>query len=136
MLIDVISSAIILDTKLYIALAACVLFVHILFVLWVIFGALLTRVWAWLRWPHIVSLVWGVLIQIMPWTCPLTALENTLERRAGIQPYQGGFLLHYLDALVYPNIPATLLTIIAVGVCGLNLAFYMHQFWMDSAQAR
>jgi hypothetical protein len=29
----------------------------------------------------------------------LTLLENWLESRAGFEPYQGGFLLHYLDAL-------------------------------------
>src|SRR5438128_8169757 len=47
----------------------------------------------------------GTLVEILPWTCPLTWAENFLETRAGIAPYQGGFLLHYLDALVYPNIP-------------------------------
>jgi len=30
----------------------------------------------------------------------LTLLENWLEGKAGIQPYEGGFLLHYLDKLV------------------------------------
>jgi hypothetical protein len=33
------------------------------------------------------------------WTCSLTWAENSLENRAGISPYQGGFLLRYLDAL-------------------------------------
>ena len=42
---------------------------------------------------------------------PLTVLENWLEAKAGVQPYQGGFLLHYLDKFVYPDISATVLTI-------------------------
>jgi len=38
-------------------------------------------------------------------------LENWLEAKAGVQPYQGGFLLHYFDKFVYPDISATVLTI-------------------------
>src|SRR5579864_2651144 len=49
--------AIMLGKDVYIALAAGVLFLHILFILWVVFGALLTRSRPWLRWFHIASLV-------------------------------------------------------------------------------
>ena len=83
-----------------------------------------------LRWLHIVSLVWGVLTEVLPWPCPLTLLENWLESRAGVQPYEGGFLLHYLDKLVYPNIPAGVLTAAGVVVCVLNLALYARQGWL------
>jgi hypothetical protein len=53
--------------------------------------------------------------------CPLTWLENWLESLAGVQPYQGGFLLHYLDALVYPDISGTVLMTAGVAACLLNL---------------
>src|SRR5258708_34670056 len=95
----------------YSALAISVLFLHALFILWVVFGALLTRSRPILRWLHIVSLVWGILTELLPWPCPLTVLENWLEAAAGVQPYQGGFLLHYLDKLVYPAISASGLTV-------------------------
>ena len=49
---------------------------------------------------------------------------------AGVQPYQGGFLLYYLDKLVYPNISATVLTLGGVIICALNLAFYGRQVWI------
>ncbi len=81
-----------------------------------------------LRWLHLGCLVWGILIEILSWTCPLTWAENWLETRAGIAPYQGGFLLHYLDALVYPNIPPGLLTGLGVAVCVVNLAIYAMRF--------
>src|SRR5438876_1831344 len=81
-----------------------------------------------LRWLHLGSLVWGILIEILPWTCPLTWAENFLETRAGIAPYQGGFLLHYLDALIYPNIPPGLLTGLGVAVCVVNLGIYARRF--------
>jgi Protein of Unknown function (DUF2784) len=119
--------AAVLVSSLYSALSAAVLFLHALFILWVVFGALLTRSRPILRWLHIASVVWGILTELLPWPCPLTLLEDWLEGRAGIEPYQGAFLLHYLDKLVYPDISATVLTVAAVIVCSLNLAFYARQ---------
>src|SRR5271157_1506857 len=107
----------------YSALAISVLFLHAIYILWVVFGALLTRSRPILRWLHIASLVWGILTELFPWPCPLTLLENWLERNAGVDPDQGGFLLHYLDKLVYPDIPSTMLTTAAVIICTLNLAY-------------
>ncbi len=114
----------------YSALAIFVLFLHALFILWVVFGALLTRSRPVLRWLHIASLVWGILTELLPWPCPLTVLENWFEAKAGVQPYQGGFLLHYLDKLVYPDISATVLTVAGVFVCVLNLVLYGRQMWI------
>lgn len=53
----------------------------------------------------------GNVTELLLWPCALTVLENWLEAKAGVQPYQGGFLLHYLDKFVYPDISATVLTI-------------------------
>ena len=113
----------------YAALAVLVLFFHALFILWVIFGALLTRSHSLLRGLHILSLIWGILTELLPWSCPLTLLENWFEDQAGAQPYQGGFLLQYLDKLIYPNISPSTLTIAGVIVCASNLAFYAWTFW-------
>lgn len=114
----------------YSALAVFVLFLHALFIVWVVFGAFLTRSRPVLRWLHVASLLWGILTELLPWPCPLTLLENWLEAKAGVQPYQGSFLLHYLDKLVYPDISATVLTIAGVLVCILNLALYGRLVWM------
>ena len=114
----------------YSVLAISVLLLHALFILWVVFGALLTRARPILRWLHIASLVWGILTELLPWPCPLTVLENWLEGKAGVEPYQGGFLLHYLDKLVYPDISGTVLTVAGVIVCALNLGFYGRQIWI------
>ena len=114
----------------YSVLAISVLLLHALFILWVVFGALLTHSRPVLRWLHIGSLVWGILTELLPWPCPLTLLENWLEGKAGVQPYEGGFLLHYLDALVYPDVSSTMLTIAGVIICALNLAVYARQIWI------
>lgn len=67
----------------YSALAISVLFLHAMFILWVVFGPLMTRSRPILRWLHVGSLVWGILTELLPWPCPLTLLENWLEGNAG-----------------------------------------------------
>ncbi len=114
-----------LVTSFYSVLATLVLFIHALFILWVVFGAFLARSRVLLQWLHIASLIWGVLSELLPWPCPLTLLENWLEQGAGIEPYQDGCLLHYLDRLIYPSVPASALTMAAVIIFLLNLAFYV-----------
>jgi hypothetical protein len=91
---------------------------------------LVTRSRPVLRWLHIGSLVWGILTELLPWPCPLTLLENWFEAKSGVQPYEGGFLLHYLDKLVYPDISATILAFAGVIICALNLAFYGRRLWI------
>jgi hypothetical protein len=105
-------------------LAIVVLAAHLAFIIWVIFGGLVSRHQAVLRWLHLGSLVYGVVIEIVPWPCPLTLLEQRLESLAGVAPYRGPFLVHYLDAVVYPDVPHTVLVCAAVAVCGVNL--YLH----------
>jgi len=106
-------------------LAALVLAIHLAWILWVVFGTLWTRGRAWLTGFHLASLVWGIIAEVGPWSCPLTLLEQSLEARAGIQPYSGGFLVHYLDATVYPHLPVPVIIAFGVGVCGLNLLVYL-----------
>jgi hypothetical protein len=113
---------------LYYVLACTVIAIHGLFILWVIFGAAFTRGRRLLSWLHIVSLLWGVWIEAGPWPCPLTWAENWLELRAGRSPYQGAFLLHYLDKLVYPDIPPAWLTRAAVVVGIVNAGVYLRRF--------
>lgn len=109
-------------------LIGLVLCVHLLFILWVIFGAFLTRSRPVLRWLHIASLAWAITFEVTPWPCPLTLLEDELRNRAGIGGYQGGFLVHYLNALIYPNISIMLLTLAGVAVCVFNFAIYLIRF--------
>jgi Na+/proline symporter len=113
---------------LYSMAAAGILVLHLLFILWVAFGALFTRRRPLLRWSHIASLIYGILLEILNWPCPLTPMENWFRGRAGIPTYGGGFLLHYLDALVYPDVPPSLLVLCASAVCLFNLGIYAVRF--------
>jgi len=115
--------------RVYHFLAVAVLILHLLWILWVILGALVTRGRPALRYFHIASLIYGIFIEVTPWPpCPLTVLEQWLEERAGLVPYHEPFLVHYLEAVIYPDIPALLLVGCAVTVCIFNLGIYVARY--------
>lgn len=105
---------------------------HSAYIAWIIFGGFLTRGRPKLAALHVLTLFYGVTVEVFDLWCPLTALENLFEARGGVAPYRGPFLLHYLDALVYPNVPPNLLTIGAVAVCLLNLWIYVRRLMLVS----
>ena len=113
--------------------AVAMLVLHLAWILWVIFGVLWTRGRPWLAAFHIGSLLWGIAVELSPWPCPLTMAEQFFERSAGIAPYRGSFLLHWLDRIVYPNLSVRLLTICGVAVCVANLAIYLLRCWRPSS---
>jgi hypothetical protein len=103
------------------------LIIHFAFVLGVVFGGLLVARWWWLRWVHVPVALWGALIEFAGWVCPLTPLENVLRKRGGEAGYEGGFIEHYLLALIYPS-GLTRKTQWALGtfVVVINIAFYAY----------
>lgn len=84
-------------------LADLVALVHGAFVLFVVLGAILVVKWRWLAWLHVPAAIWGVMIEVGGWVCPLTPLENVLRARAGEAGYGGGFVEHYVFRALYPE---------------------------------
>ena len=80
--------------ELYRMMAAGVLSLHAAYSAWVIFGAFFTRGRLRLATLHVAALVYGMIIEIFGFSCPLTALEMWLEVRGGVSAYRGPFLLH------------------------------------------
>jgi hypothetical protein len=110
-------------------LVEAVLFLHLLWCAWVLFGWTVTRRRPVLRALHIVSLVYAIVIESVPWPpCPLTLAENWLESRANIVPAHGPFLVRLLDATVYPNLPEWLVIGSAVLVCAAILSIYLRRY--------
>lgn len=109
-------------------LAFLTLALHLAWLVWIVLGWLVTRRRPLLRWLHILSLLWGIVISVFPWTCPLTYAEIYFERRAGIAPYEKSFLEHYAELLVYPDVPPRLLMWSAVAVCLLILGIYLRRY--------
>jgi len=115
-------------SNIYQSLAGVAFAVHLLWILWVILGCLWTLKRQLLRWFHILSLLYAIMIEILPWPCPLTIAEQWFRTRAGVTPYDEPFLIHYLRALVYPDISQELLMWGGIGVCMFNLGVYGVRF--------
>ena len=114
--------------NLYLALAAAVLTLHLAWIAWIALGWLLTRSRPWLRAFHISSLLYSIVIELGPWWCPLTLVEQWAQSRAGMEPYRDSFLIHYLETLVYPSVSEPLLAWGAAGFCALILGVYGLRF--------
>lgn len=86
----------------YRALADATMLLHFAFIAFVVFGGLLALRWRWMMWLHLPVAVWGVLIELRGWICPLTPLENHFRRLGGESGYAGGFIERYLEPVIYP----------------------------------
>lgn len=109
----------------YLAAADIVLLVHFGFILFVMFGGLL--VFRSARWSffHLPAALWGVVIELKGWVCPLTPLENRLRLLAGELPYSGDFIGHYLLPVVYPRgLTPSVQLALAIAVCAANALIY------------
>jgi hypothetical protein len=106
--------------------ANAVAFLHAAFIVFVVLGGLAVLRWPKLAWIHLPAAVWGVLIEFAGWYCPLTRVENSLLRRAGGAGYDGGFVAHYLFAVIYPSgLTRGMEVAIGVLVLAVNLGVYV-----------
>jgi len=114
-----------MDASFYGLLADLTVLIHLGFVTVVVAGGLPVLRWRRLAWVHVPCAVWGVLIELGGWICPLTPLENRWRRQAGLHDYDGSFVEHYLIPVLYP---AELTREIQIGlglvVATLNILIY------------
>ena len=98
-------------------------------------GWIVTRRRRFLRALHIASLIYAIVIELVPWPpCPLTVAETWLESRAGIEPAHGPFLVRVLDGVVYPDLPEWLVVGSAVLVCVAILCVYLRRYLRRTAR--
>jgi hypothetical protein len=86
----------------YSLMADAVVVFHLLFIVFVLSGALLVLRWRGWIWLHLPAVAWGMAVEFLHLYCPLTPLENALRLKAGSAGYEGDFLGHYLIPLIYP----------------------------------
>ena len=79
-----------------------IVLIHIAFIVFVLAGGLLAFKWRWVIWLHIPAAIWGALIEIVGWVCPLTPIENMLRQASAGEVYASSFLDRYLAPLIYP----------------------------------
>ena len=109
----------------YRILADVVVGIHALFVAFVMLGGLLALRRPWVAALHLPAAVWGALIELRGWICPLTPLEKSLRASAGEAGYQGGFIEHYLLPVLYPaGLTRNVQLVLGAAVIVVNVAIY------------
>ncbi len=99
----------------YRLLADTILLLHVLVAVFIVFGLVLIviggmRHWSWVRnpWFRVLHLAAIGVVVVQAWLgalCPLTRWEMALRTRAGEAGYQGEFIAHWLQALLYYQAP-------------------------------
>ena len=114
----------------YRLLADAVLIIHLGFIAFVVLGGLLVLRWPRLAWLHLPTVAWGAWIEFTGSICPLTPLEIGLRARGGETAYRGGFIEHYVTALIYPEgLNRNQQVALGVFVLVLNAAVYGWLLW-------
>jgi hypothetical protein len=109
----------------YVRLADATMILHLLFIVFALFGAFLVIRRRWLIWLHLPAALWAMGIEFAGGICPLTPLENWLRLQGGAAVYTETFVQHYVGALIYPGglTPAIQLGL-GVAVIAINVAIY------------
>lgn len=112
--------------------ADAVVVLHLLWILFIIFGALLARRIALVKWLHVAALAFSLGLQLFGWICPLTYLEVWLRQRHDpALGYTGDFLAQYAERLVYLPAPPEMVLAITLVIVGASAWAY----WPRGARA-
>jgi len=105
--------------------ADAVLVLHLAFVLFALLGGLLVLRAPGFAWLHLPALAWAAFVEFTGRVCPLTPLEVELRRAAGDSGYAGGFVEHYIDALLYPEaLTRDVQMVLGAALLVLNVVIY------------
>ena len=111
----------------YHILADLVVVLHFAFIIFGLLGGLLVLWRKWIAYIHIPAALWGSLIVIQGWVCPLTPLENYLRTEGGSEGYSGGFIAHYITPIIYPEgLTRDLQVNLGFIALGINIAIYIY----------
>lgn len=127
-----------MDIRLFYALAAdALLVIHILVVIFIVFGLLLIFAgkllrWQWVRnrWFRLLHLLAIGVVVLQSWfglICPLTVWEMDLRAKAGELVYEGSFITHMLSELLYYHAPPWVFVVCYTGFGGLVVVSW---FWV------
>ena len=121
-----------MNNTLYLFAADALLLSHAAFVLFIVVGLACIiigkfREWSWVRnpWFRAVHMAGIVFVMLQSWLgklCPLTVWEMALRQKAGAAVYEGSFIAHWVESILYYSAPpwvfVTFYTLFAVVVIG------------------
>lgn len=109
-------------------LADIVVFIHFLWILFLIFGAFLGTRYRPIKILHISGFAFAVISQIFGWHCPLTYLEVWLrERHNPVLSYTGSFIIHYLEKMIHIEISRWIVLALTILICGFTVRVYLRK---------
>ncbi len=113
------------DSMFYKIAADMTVFVHLLWILFLAFGALLGTRNKTARIIHVSGLAFAIIIQVFDWYCPFTDLEVWLRSKHDpALSYKGSFIVHYMEKIVYLEVSRELIFVVTILLCGFNLWLY------------
>jgi hypothetical protein len=75
---------------------------------------------------HVAGLVFALILNVFGWYCPLTHIEVWARLRHDPSlAYTGSFIIHYVEELIYVNLPRSSLLLITFLLCGFNAGYYL-----------
>ncbi len=105
------------------------LLVHLLFITFVIAGAILVFRFPRMAWLHVPAALWGTWVELAGRICPLTVLENWFRRMAGEAGYAESFIEHYVLPVIYPaGLTRSTQLWLGIAVAVLNVGLY--GYWL------
>ena len=116
----------------YLLAADALLIIHVLFVAFVVLGLIAIYLGLWLRWNWVRNFWFRILhlagigfVVVQTWAgmiCPLTIWEMQLRNMAGQSTYEGSFIQHWLQYLLYYEAPQWVFILLYTLFAGLVLA--------------
>ena len=109
----------------YNVLADLTILFHFLWILFLIFGVFFAIKRSKIAWFHLGGLLFSLFINMLGMYCPLTYLENYLRSIYGASgPYLGSFIAHYLERVIYLDLPEKTIRMGEILFVCLNLVVY------------
>lgn len=103
-----------------------VVLIHFLWIVFLCLGFFFGRKSRMIKIFHFSGLAFAIILQIFGWYCPLTDLEIWLRSKHDpTLTYQGSFIIHYVEKMIYLEISRTLIFFLTILICGLSLWFYL-----------
>ncbi len=110
---------------LYRLVADALVLLHVAFVLFVVFGGFLAIRWKRIALVHLPVAIYGAMIELIGWICPLTPLENYFRRLGGEAGYDGGCVEQYIMRSLYTGeLTRTISVTLGIGVLVINVVAY------------
>ena len=109
----------------YELMANLTLIIHLIFILFVIFGGLLFFIFSKIIYIHLPALLWGIYIELTNSVCPLTYLENWFLFKGELTTYSNDFINNYLFSIIYPKeLTAEIQIYLGISLLVINILIY------------